>query len=443
MNLDPDYSAAYCIVETDAPAPAGTPGAEEAPEGRLVGHGLAFTIGRGNEVVCRAIEALAASVVIGQTLESFIEAPGKFWERVVRGDSQIRWVGPEKGAVHLAGGALINALWDLWGKKEGKPVWRLFADLSPERKLACISFRDITDAITPDEALAIFREAEEHKAERIARLESAGLPAYVTSAGWIGLDDATVTRLVGEAVEDMGMRHIKIKVGRDLADDVRRCALVRRLIGDERFLMIDANQVWEVPQAIEWMHHLAPYKPWWIEEPVHPDDVLGHKAVRDAMKPLGVGVATGEMCANRVIFKNFLRADAIDFVQIDSSRLAGVNEVIAVLLMAHKYRKPICPHAGGVGLCEFVNHLAAIDFVCVTGSVEGKVVEFVDHLHEHFHDPCAIKDGAYIAPSRPGYSSTMRAASLDEFEFPHGPVWTEQLAAKAAKAGGGGGAKAE
>lgn len=343
----------------------------------------------------------------------------------------------------------MNAVWDLWAKKEGKPVWRLVCELSPEEQVKLVDFSYISDAITPEEALEIFRARQEGKEARMAEMEATGYPAYITSAGWLGLPDETVRKLVGEAL-DSGLRHIKIKVGRDLEDDIRRCRLVRELIGPDRFLMVDANQIWEVKQAIDWMAHLAEFKPWWIEEPVSPDDILGHRAVRDAVKPQGIGVATGEMCHNRVMFKQFLQAGAIDFVQIDSTRLGGVNEILAVLLMAHKFGVPVCPHAGGVGLCEYVQHLSIIDYVCVSGSHEGHVLEYVDHLHEHFLDPVVVRRGHYIAPSLPGYSITMKPESIAAHIFPDGPVWVEELkrreAAKAgaaadtgAAAGGGGG----
>jgi len=406
MNLDPDYSAAYVTLETDQPG--------------LEGHGLTFTLGKGNELCVAAIEALSP-IVIGRGLEGITADMAGFW-REVTSASQLRWVGPEKGVIHLATAALVNAVWDLWAKVAGKPVWRLVADMSPEEFVGLIDFRYITDALTKEEALAILRANAPTKANRIAELEAKGFPAYTTSAGWLGYPDDKVRRLCRDAIA-AGLNYIKIKVGRDLADDKRRCAIVREEIGPDRFLMIDANQVWDVGQAIDWVKELAPYKPLWIEEPTSPDDVLGHANIRKAVKPLGIGVATGEMCQNRVIFKQLMQLNAIDFCQIDSCRLGGVNEILAVLLMAKKFGIPVCPHAGGVGLCEYVQHLAMIDYVCVSASLEDRVLEFVDHLHEHFVDPVVIRDGRYMPPRQPGYSIAMKPASLDEFEYGKGKAW--------------------
>ncbi len=408
MNPDPDYSAAYVVLTTDR---AG-----------LEGHGLTFTLGRGNELCVGAIEALAP-LVVGRRLSDIAGAMGAFWRELVSA-SQLRWVGPEKGVIHLATAAIVNALWDLWAKHEDKPVWRLVAGMSPEEFVGLIDFRYLSDALTPDEALAILRANEPGKAGRIAVLEAKGFPAYTTSPGWLGYSDDKLRRLCREAVAD-GMDYLKIKVGRDLADDKRRCAILREEIGPDRYLMIDANQIWDVGQAIDWVTALAPYRPLWIEEPTSPDDILGHAAIRKAVKPLGIGVATGEMCQNRVIFKQLMQAGAIDFCQIDSCRLGGVNEVLAVLLMAKKFGVPVCPHAGGVGLCEYVQHLAMIDFVCVAGSMEGRVLEYVDHLHEHFFDPVRMRAGRYMPPEMPGYSITMKPRSLDRFEFPAGSAWAD------------------
>jgi L-fuconate dehydratase len=407
MNPDPDYSSAYVILHAD--------------DGRE-GHGSSFTIGRGNEIVCAAIRA-HEHLVVGRPLEEFTANPGAFW-RSLTNDSQLRWIGPDKGAVHLALAAIVNALWDLWAKSAGKPLWRLVADFTPEEFVRCVDFRYLTDAITPDEALALLRKLEPTKAERIARLEAEGYPAYTTSAGWLGYPDDKIRRLCREAVAE-GWNHIKVKVGRDLADDVRRLAIIREEIGWERKLMVDANQVWDVPQAIEWMQSLAPFQPWWIEEPTSPDDVLGHAAIARAMEPLGIGVATGEHGMNRILFKQLLQARAISFCQIDSCRLGGVNENLAVLLLAAKFGVPVCPHAGGVGLCEFVQHLSMVDFISVSGSWDGRVCEFVDHLHEHFIEPCRIRHGRYLAPKLPGYSTEILAASRAEFAYPHGAAWQQ------------------
>jgi len=398
MNPDPDYSAAYVILDTDR---AG-----------LEGHGLTFTIGRGNEICCAAIEALRP-LVVGLDLATVAADMGRFWRRVT-GDSQLRWIGPDKGAMHLATGAVVNAMWDLWAKAAGKPVWRLVADMSPEEIVRCIDFRYLTDALTPDEALQILRAQEAGKAERIALLEREGYPCYTTSAGWLGYADDKLRRLAQEAV-DAGFHHIKLKVGRDLDDDIRRVRIAREVLGPDRKLMIDANQIWEVGQAIDWVKALAFAKPWFIEEPTSPDDVAGHAKIRAAVAP--IKVATGEMCQNRVIWKQFIASGAVDVVQIDACRIGGVNEILAVLLLAAKYKLPVCPHAGGVGLCEYVQHLSMIDYVAIAGSREGRVVEYVDHLHEHFIDPCVIRDAAYMPPAAPGFSITMKPASLEQYRF--------------------------
>ncbi|AKZ61506.1 fuconate dehydratase [Herbaspirillum hiltneri N3] len=398
MNPDPDYSAAYVILETDQPG--------------LEGHGLTFTIGRGNEICCAAIKAME-HLVVGLDLARVSEDMGRFW-RNITSDSQLRWIGPDKGAIHLATGAVVNAVWDLWAKAEGKPLWKLVADMSPEELVRSIDFRYITDCITPDEALALLRAQAPGKAERIRLLEQNGYPCYTTSAGWLGYDDAKLRRLCKEAI-DGGFNHIKLKVGRDLADDKRRVTIARDVIGPDRHLMIDANQVWEVDQAIEWVNELAFAKPWFIEEPTSPDDVEGHRKIREGIG--AVKVATGEMCQNRVLFKQFIMRGAIDVVQIDSCRLGGVNEILAVLLMAAKYKLPVCPHAGGVGLCEYVQHLSMIDYVCISGTTEGRVTEYVDHLHEHFIDACVVKGAAYMPPTAPGFSITMKPESLEQYRF--------------------------
>jgi L-fuconate dehydratase len=396
MNPDPDYSAAYVVLETDTVG--------------LEGHGLTFTIGRGNEICVAAIGALRERV-LGLDLDWIAEDAGRFW-RHVTDDSQLRWIGPDKGAIHLATGAVVNAVWDLWAKAAGKPVWQLVADMSPEELVRTIDFRYITDCITPDEALALLTERAQGKAERMATLKAEGFPCYTTSAGWLGYSDEKLHRLAREAV-DAGFDHIKLKVGRDLDDDIRRLRIAREAIGPDAKLMIDANQIWEVDQAIEWVNALAFAKPWFIEEPTSPDDVLGHAAIRRGIGE--VKVATGEMCQNRILFKQFMAAGAIDVVQIDACRLGGVNEVLAVLLMAAKHGLPVCPHAGGVGLCEYVQHLSMIDYLCFAGTREGRVIEYVDHLHEHFVDPCVIRDAAYMPPTRPGYSIEMKRDSIERY----------------------------
>lgn len=398
MNPDPDYSAAYVILETDVPG--------------LAGHGLTFTIGRGNDICCMAIDAMR-HLVVGTDLAVVKAHPGKFW-RHLTSDSQLRWIGPEKGAMHLATGAVVNALWDLLAKQAGKPVWRLVADMSPEDIADIVDYRYITDVLTRDEALAILKKAEAGKAERIAILEREGYACYTTSAGWLGYDDDKLRRLCQEAI-DAGFNHVKMKVGRDLEDDIRRLTIAREVIGPDRYLMIDANQVWEVDQAIDWVKQLSVCNPFFIEEPTSPDDVAGHRKIRQAIAP--VKVATGEMCQNRIMFKQFIAEGAIDVVQIDSCRMGGLNEVLAVLLIAAKYNLPVWPHAGGVGLCEYVQHLSMIDYVAVSGTKEGRVIEYVDHLHEHFIDPCVIRDAAYMPPSLPGFSIEMKEETLAAFAF--------------------------
>ena len=407
VNRAPDYSAAYVILRTDDPS-------------GLEGHGLTFTTGRGTELCVLAIKSLSHHVV-GRTLESLTRDLGAFWESLVN-DDQLRWVGPEKGVIHLATGALVNAVWDLYAKAEGKPLWKLLADMTPEEIVRVVPFRHITDDLTPDEALAILRRNAPSRARREAELIATGYPAYTTSSGWLGYPDEKVRRLCREGVA-AGWNHFKLKVGRDLADDIRRAAIVREEIGEDRYLMVDANQAWDVDQAIEWMIELAPFRPWWIEEPTSPDDILGHARIARALEPYGIRVATGEHCQNRVVFKQLLQADAIGFCQIDSCRLGGVNEVIAVLLLAAKHGIPVCPHAGGVGLCEYVQHLAMFDYIAVSASLEDRVVEYVDHLHEHFVDPVRIRDGRYLVPTAPGYSIRMHEASLTTYEYPDGPVW--------------------
>jgi len=397
MNPDPDYSAAYVVLETD--------GAHE-------GHGLTFTIGRGNDICVAAIRAME-HLLIGVDLDWIREDMGRFW-RHVTGDSQLRWIGPDKGAIHLATGAVVNAVWDLLAREAGKPVWQLVGDMSPEEIVALVDFRYMSDVLTREEALDILRRAEPGKADRIARLKAEGYPCYTTSAGWLGYSDDKLRRLCREARE-AGFTHTKFKVGRDLDDDIRRLTIARAELGEEMNIMIDANQVWEVDQAIDWVNKLAFARPLFIEEPTSPDDVLGHRKIRDGVAP--VKVATGEMCQNRILFKQFIAHKAIDFVQIDSCRLGGLNEVLAVQLMAAKFGLPVWPHAGGVGLCEYVQHLSMIDYVAITGEKDDKRIEFVDHLHEHFVNPCVVKNGAYQSPEQPGFSIEMKPSSIAAYRF--------------------------
>ena len=410
VNTDPDYSATYVVLETDNPG--------------LLGYGLTFTNGRGNEITVAAVHALKHHL-LGRTLESITADFADFWLRIAS-DTQVRWLGPEKGVIHLATGALVNAVWDLYARSEAKPLWKLLVDMSPEQLVSCIPFRHITDALTPQEAIEILRRNESTRASREAEMRAAGYPAYTTSAGWLGYSDDKVRRLVRAGLAE-GWSHFKMKVGRDLDDDVRRAAIIREEIGPDRTLMMDANQIWDVDQAIDWMKSLAQFNPWWIEEPTSPDDVLGHAKIAKAVAP--IGVATGEACQNRVIFKQLLQAKAISFCQIDSCRLAGVNEVLAVILMAEKFGVPVCPHAGGVGLCEYVQHLSIFDYIAVSASLENRITEYVDHLHEHFVYPVTMKDGRYLPPMDRGYSIEMKAESLDYYEFPNGEAW-KNLAAR-------------
>jgi len=405
MNPDPDYSAAYVILETDSD---------------YQGHGLTFTIGRGNEICARAIQSMS-HLVMGKKLSDFTSDMGAFW-KMITGDSQLRWLGPEKGVIHLATGALVNAVWDLYAKAEGKPLWKLLADMSPEGLVKCIDFTYITDALTPEEALSMLKELEPGKDDRIEELLQHGYPAYTTSAGWLGYSDEKVRRLSREAKED-GFRHLKMKVGSDLKDDMRRAGIIRKEIGADMKLMMDANQKWEVNEAIINMQSLKKFDPWWIEEPTSPDDILGHAKIGEAVKP--VKIATGEHCQNRVVFKQLMQAGAIDICQIDSCRVGGVNENLAIMLMAAKFGIPVCPHAGGVGLCEYVQHLSMIDYISISGTKENRVIEYVDHLHEHFLEPVVIKNGAYMPPKNPGFSIEMKPKSLQDYEFPNGKIWRE------------------
>jgi L-fuconate dehydratase len=406
VNKDPDYSAAYCIFETDS---------------ELEGHGLTFTLGRGNEIVVEAIEYLAKNA-LGRTLDSITQDLCAF-SRLFTDDSQFRWLGPEKGVIHVAAGAVINALWDLWAKAEGKPVWRLLAEMSPEQICSAVDFRYIDDAITPEEALDILSRSQSGMKERLTKLQAEGYPAYTTSAGWFGFSDEKVRRLCREGLAE-GWTHFKLKVGGEAKDDLRRAMLMREEIGWENKLMVDANQKWGVDEAIARTRMLGEAKPYWMEEPTNPDDILGHARIRREVKP--IRIATGEHCHNRVMFKQLMQAGAIDVCQIDSCRVAGVNENIAILLMAAKFGVVVCPHAGGVGLCEYVQHLSFFDYLRVSCSLEDRVIEFVDHLHEHFFDPVRIIRGHYQLPTRPGYSIEMKPESLAAHEFATGSAWRKQ-----------------
>jgi L-fuconate dehydratase len=404
MNPDPDYSAAYAVLRTD-------------DEG-LEGHALCFTIGRGNDIVVAAITALREHAV-GRYVSDIAADLGGFSAAMI-GDSQLRWLGPEKGVMHMAIGAVVNAAWDLAAKVAGKPVWRLLADMTPEQIVALIDFRYLEDALTPQEALAILRAAQQGKAERIAALERTGHPAYTTTPGWIGYSDEKLVQLSRQAVAD-GFTQIKLKVGADTADDVRRITLVRQAVGPDIRVAVDANQRWGVAQAESAIAALAPWHPYWVEEPTSPDEILGLAQIRDAVAP--IKIAVGEHVANRVIFKQLLQAGAADVLNVDACRVAGVNENLAILLLAAKYGVSVCPHAGGVGLCEMVQHLAMFDVIGVGASATDRVLEYVDHLHEHFTDPARVTAGRYQAPTTPGFSTTLKPESLRDYEFPGGAVW--------------------
>jgi L-fuconate dehydratase len=403
MNPAPDYSAAYVILRTS--------------DADLQGHGFCFTIGRGTEICVEAIRALAP-VVVGEKAEDLFADMGGLWRRLV-GDGQLRWLGPEKGVIHMATAAVVNAVWDLYAKARGKPLWKLLVDLDPEEVVALVDFRYLTDALTPDEALALLRARAATRAEREAHLAASGYPAYDTSPGWLGYDDDKLRRRCRDAIA-AGFGHVKLKVGGSLEDDLRRLRIAREVLGPDRGLLLDANQVWSVPEAIAWMAELAPFQPWWIEEPTSPDDILGHAAIARAVAP--VRVVTGEHVHNRVMFKQLLQAGAVAACQVDACRLGGVNEVVAVLLLAARFGVPVCPHAGGVGLCELVVHLSAFDYVAVSGSLEERMIEYIDHLHEHFVEPVRVVHGRYRLPRAPGFAAMTRR-TLDAYRFPDGLAW--------------------
>lgn len=404
VNKDPDYSAAYCILSTNS---------------GFSGHGLTFTLGRGTELVTEALAFLSRNLP-GRTLSSITENLNAFYIELT-GDTQFRWLGPEKGVIHLACGALINAVWDLYAKSEGKPVWKLLAEMDPEQIVSAIDFRYIEDALTPDEALTILRNGKARQSDRLARIASEGYPAYTTSAGWFGFSDEKI-RLLCRAGLAGGWTHFKLKVGGDPQDDLRRGRIVREEIGADNFMMVDANQKWGIEEAIRRTNQLAELQPWWMEEPTNPDDILGHARIR---RETSVRIATGEHCHNAVMFKQLMQAGAIDVCQIDSCRVAGVNENLAIILMAAKFGIPVCPHAGGVGLCEYVQHLSIFDYLSVSCTLENRVIEFVDHLHEHFRDPVRIRRGHYLLPNAPGYSIEILPESLEKYRFPDGAIWRE------------------
>ena len=406
-NKAPDYSAAYVEMETAS---------------GLVGNGLIFTIGRGNDLCCQAVQSMR-HLVLGRDFDEIRADIGGFYKGL-RNDSQLQWLGPQKGVIHMASGAIVNTVWDMLARQAGKPLWRLLADMPAEQFVDCLDLEHVSDVLTRQEALDIVAGNQAGKPARIEALQTSGFPAYTTSAGWLGYSDEKLARLCREALA-AGFRHIKIKVGEALSDDLRRCRIVRDIIGPRGILMLDANQVWEVDQAIESMRALQEFSPWFIEEPTHPDDVLGHRKIRQSLR--GVKVATGEQCQNRILFKQLIESDAIDIVQIDACRMGGLNEILTVCLLAAKYGKPVCPHAGGVGLCEYVQHISMIDYVQISADIGERVIEFVDHLHEHFEAPCEVVNGAYRAPSAPGFSIRMHPETLAAFRYPDGREWAARL----------------
>ncbi|XP_053622621.1 mitochondrial enolase superfamily member 1-like [Plodia interpunctella] len=409
LHTDPNYSCAYVTTTT---------------ENGSQGFGLTFTCGRGTEVVVLCIRALKRFVV-GKNAVDIFQNFASFW-RAITNDSQMRWIGPEKGVAHLAAAAILNSLWDLWARLENKPLWRLLVDMEPEELVSTIDFRYITDVVTKEEAIQMLRAKKAGKAERVQYLIENGYPAYTTQVGWMGYSDELVQQLCEKYLK-LGFTNFKVKVGVNLADDLRRCTAVRKHIGKDNVLMVDANQAWSVGEAIDWMKKLAHLKPLWIEEPTSPDDVLGHAAIAQALKPLGIGVATGEMCANRVMFKQFLQSGGVQYCQIDSARIGGINEILAVYLMAEKLNVKVCPHAGGVGLCEMVNHLQFWDYASLSGAIDGRLVEYVDQQHEHFYDPCVVENARYLAPKNPGYSTQFLPEALEKFSYPNGSEWRRMI----------------
>lgn len=411
-NKDPDYSAAYIELET--------------ADGER-GYALIFTIGRGNNLCCATVENMR-HLVLGWSLEDIKHDVAAFYNHL-RSDSQLRWLGPEAGVVHMAMGGIVNAVWDLWARSEGKPVWRLLTDMPPEKFVSCLDLRYVTDVLNKDEALDMVSRNEATKRQRAHRLERTGYPAYTTAPGWLGYSGEKLRRMCEQA-RSSGFNHVKLKVGANMEDDLRRCAIAREALGEQVKIMIDANQAWEVEQAIDWTKRLRHVSPWFVEEPTSPDDILGHGKIREALAASGIGVATGEHCQNRVIFKQLIASHSIDIVQVDACRLAGLNEALTVFMLAAKYGKPVCPHAGGVGLCEYVQHLSMIDYTRISAEIGERVIEYVDHLHEHFEDPCIVRNGAYVVPSNPGYSVKMRPSALENYRFPDGREWCKRLTAR-------------
>lgn len=410
MHKDPDYSCPYVILRTDT---------------GLEGHGTTFTIGRGTDIVVAAVRAMER-LVVGKMLKDIFDDFGNYWRSLVSED-QLRWLGPEKGVTHLATAAIVNALWDLWAKMEGKPLWKLLADMEPEKLVSTIDFRHMTDTLTKEEAIAMLKKMQDGKKEREEELCKKGFPTYTTGCGWLGYPDDKIRTKAKKAISE-GMNGFKMKVGGDINDDIRRAKIFRETIGYDRVWMVDANQRWEVQEAIDWMKQLAPYKPLFIEEPTNPDDIFGHAAIAEALNPLGIGVATGEMAQNRIMFKQFLKGKAMQYCQIDACRVGGVNENLANILLAKKFDVPVWPHAGGVGLCEYVQHLAMFDFIAVSGSLENRMIEYADHLHEHMEAPVVIKNGCYQVPQTPGYLVGILESSMAQYEYPNGTEWQRLFA---------------
>ncbi|XP_026320036.1 mitochondrial enolase superfamily member 1-like [Hyposmocoma kahamanoa] len=409
LHTDPDYSCAYVNIIT---------------ENGKQGFGLTFTSGRGTEVIVFCVRALKKFVVGRNVADIFADFSG-YW-RAITNDSQMRWIGPEKGVAHLAVAAILNSLWDLWARLEDKPVWRLLTDMEPEELVSTIDFRYITDVITKEEAIELLKKMRTGRDERIQYLLKHGYPAYTTQVGWLGYSDELLKELCEKYLK-LGFTHFKVKVGLSMEDDYRRCSAVRKYIGEKNYLMVDANQAWSVNEAIEWMKKLAPLKPMWIEEPTSPDDIIGHAVISKALQPYDIGVATGEMCANRVMFKQFLQSGGMQYCQIDSARIGGINEILSVYLMAYKLGVKVCPHAGGVGLCEMVQHLQFWDYASLSGTMEGRLIEYVDQQHEHFIDPCDVVNARYMAPKLPGYSTEFLPGTLEKFGYPRGSEWQKMI----------------
>ncbi|XP_012534716.1 mitochondrial enolase superfamily member 1 [Monomorium pharaonis] len=410
MHTDPDYSCVYVTIKTN--------------KKEYEGYGLTFTLGRGTEIVAQACKSLGC-IVLYRKLKWIYSNFGTFWRRLTS-DSQLRWVGPEKGVIHLATAAITNALWDLWARIEGKPVWKLLSDMSPDELVSVIDFRYITDVVNEQTARRILEDKQELRQEQEKKLLENGYPAYTTQVGWLGYSDRQLEDLC-EKFLNLGYTAFKIKVGQNLQDDIRRCEAIRRVIGYKNKLMLDANQVWDVNEAIEWMEKLAKFEPTWIEEPTSPDDIYGHAEILSKLRPHGIGVATGEMCANRVMFKQFLKSHAISYCQVDSARIGGINEILAVYLMAYITKIPVCPHAGGIGLCEMVQHLQMWDYICLSQTTENRIIEFVDQQHEHFMDPVCIRNACYMPPMHPGYSTKLKEESIREYVYPEGTRWKNKI----------------